>query len=305
MPERIIESPRPPRHVLPLWLVELRPLHWVKNVLIFVPLAAAHQLGNAELLGCAALAFTAFCLCASGLYVLNDWIDLESDRGHPAKRLRPLASGALSRSAAMVLILLTWGGALVLGLYLSGWFTAVLVGYVLVMMLYSMWLKHVALLDALVLAAGYAARVGAGGIAVLIRPSPWLMAFCVAIFYSLALVKRFTELTLHRGQEGASAHARGYEDIDRPMLAVFGVASGYVAVLVLALYLTSAHPPSVAYHRPVFIGLTGVLLLYWLSYIWLLANRGRVPDDPVVFALRDTRSRLLILLMGLCAFLAV
>jgi len=291
--------------LLPAWLRELRPHHWVKNTLVVIPLAAAHELGDVALLARAGLAFAAFSLCASGLYVVNDLLDLDSDRHHPSNRRRPLAAGELAQRAAVLLAAAVWLCAGILAAPLGARFAGVLVAYVALMVAYSLWLKRVVLVDALLLAAGYASRVAGGGIAVEIRPSPWLIAFCVCLFFSLALVKRYSELARSRDRDGASAHARGYEAIDLPMISTFGVVSGYLAVLVLALYLTTGRTFSLLYSRPAFIGLTALLLLYWISYVWLLANRGRMPDDPVVFALRDRRSLILVVLMGICAFLAV
>jgi 4-hydroxybenzoate polyprenyltransferase len=302
----IVEVPVSRRHSrLPAWLLALRPRHWVKNVLVIVPLAAAHQLGDLALLGRVAMAFAAFSLCASGLYVLNDLFDLEADRSHPSKRRRPLASGEMTRTTAFAVIAVTWLGAALIAAQLGIGFSGVLAAYVLLMIAYSMWLKHVVLLDALLLAAGYSARIAAGAVAVSILPSTWLIAFSLFLFYSLALIKRYSELTHNRDRQGPSAHARGYEAADLPVVAMSGIASGYLAVLVLAMYLTSGRAPSPLYSQPVFIGLTAVLLLYWISYLWLVANRGHMPEDPVLFALRDSRSRALVLLMGICAWLAV
>jgi 4-hydroxybenzoate polyprenyltransferase len=291
--------------VLPAWLRELRPHHWVKNTLVVIPLAAAHELGDVALLGRVGISFVAFSLCASGLYVVNDLLDLESDRRHPSNRLRPLAAGELGRTAAASLMVAVWLGAGLLAACLGARFAGVLAAYLVLMIAYSLWLKRVVLVDTLLLAAGYAARVAAGGVAVAIRPSAWLIAFCVCLFFSLALAKRYSELIRSRERDGSSAHARGYALVDLPMISTFGVVSGYLAVLVLALYLTSGRTFSLLYSRPAFIGLTAMLLLYWISYVWLLTNRGRMPDDPVVFALRDRRSQVLVMLMGICAFLAV
>jgi 4-hydroxybenzoate polyprenyltransferase len=300
----MVEMPTP-RSRLPPWVMALRPQHWVKNILVIVPLAAAHQLGDVALLARVAMAFAAFSLCASGQYVLNDLFDLEADRDHPTKRQRPLASGALTRTTAVAIIAAAWLGAGLIAVQLGAAFVGVLVGYVLLMIAYSVRLKHVVVLDAMLLAAGYSARVAAGAVAVAIRPSTWLIAFCLCLFYSLALIKRYAELTHNRDRQGPSAHARGYEAVDLPIVATFGIASGYLAVLVLALYLTGSGASSRLYSRPSFIGLTGGLLLYWISYLWLVANRGQMPEDPVLFALQDRRSRVLVLLMGICAWLAV
>ena len=294
-----------PGCAMPAWLRELRPLHWVKNVLVLVPLAAAHNLDQLALLGRAALAFVAFSLCSSGLYVVNDLLDLDADRRHPAKRRRPLAAGELGRAAAMALIAATWTGSALIAIQLGIGCISVLAAYVLLMLCYSLWLKQLALVDALVLAAGYAARVGIGAIAVSTPPSAWLIACCICLFFSLALVKRYSELARSRDREGPTAHARGYEVADLPMIATFGVVSGYLSVLVLAMYLTSGRTFSHLYSRPAFIGLTAMLLLYWISYVWLLTNRGQMSEDPVVFALRNRRSRGLVVLMGVCALLAV
>ena len=290
---------------LPAWLLALRPQHWVKNVLVIVPLAAAHQLGDLTLLARVAMAFAAFSMCASGQYVLNDLYDLEADRTHPSKRNRPLASGEMTRTAAYAVIAVMWLASGVIAVQLGAAFAAVLAAYVVLMIAYSLRLKHVVLLDAVLLAAGYSARVAAGAVAVSILPSTWLIAFCLFLFYSLALIKRYAELAHNRDRQGPSAHARGYEAVDLPVVAIFGIASGYLAVLVLALYLTSDRTPSALYSQPMFIGLTAVLLLYWISYLWLVANRGQMPEDPVLFALRDSRSWVLVVLMGICAWLAV
>jgi 4-hydroxybenzoate polyprenyltransferase len=283
----------------------LRPQHWIKNTLVIVPLAAAHQLGDFVLLARVGMAFAAFSLCASGQYVLNDLLDLEADRGHPSKRQRPLAAGQMTRTAAFTLIAATWLGAGLIATQLGAAFAGVLSAYIVLMVAYSVRLKHVVVLDAVLLAAGYAARVAAGAVAVEIHLSTWLIAFCLFLFFSLALIKRYAELAHNRDRQGPSAHARGYEAVDLPIVATFGIASGYLAVLVLAMYLTIGRTFSRLYSQPALIALTGVLLLYWISYVWVVANRGQMPEDPVLFALRDRRSRVLVLLMGICAWLAL
>jgi 4-hydroxybenzoate polyprenyltransferase len=290
---------------MPPWLVELRPHHWVKNVLVIVPLAAAHQFLNLELEARVALAFVAFSLCASGQYVLNDLLDLAADRVHSTKSKRPLAAGTLSPRAGVILMIIIWTGAALAAAPLGIAFGGILAAYLLMMLAYSWRLKHIAILDAIVLGAGYAARVAAGGVAVAIRPSAWLINFCVCLFFSLALVKRYGELAKNRDRDGACAQARGYLGVDLPFVAMFGIASGYLAVWVLAMYLTTETPARQIYDRPVFISLTGMLLAYWISHLWLVANRGKLTDDPIVFALRDPVSRILVALMGLCAWLAV
>jgi 4-hydroxybenzoate polyprenyltransferase len=290
---------------IPAWLAELRPHHWVKNVLVIVPLAADHQLLNLELEARVAMAFVAFSLCASGQYVLNDLLDLSADRVHSTKSRRPLAAGTLSRRAGVILMVLAWAGAALAAAPLGIAFGGVLAAYLVLMLVYSWRLKHIAILDAIALGAGYAARVAAGGVAVAIRPSAWLINFCVCLFFSLALVKRYGELAKNRNRDGPCAQARGYLGVDLPFVGMFGIASGYLAVWVLAMYLTNETPVRQIYDRPVFISLTGILLAYWISHLWLVANRGQLTDDPIVFALRDRLSRILVALMALCAWLAV
>ena len=206
--ELLARSSSETRYQLPPWVVELRPHHWVKNVLVIVPLVAAHQLLNPQLLARVAVAFVAFSLCASGQYVLNDLLDLSADRTHATKSRRPLAAGSLSRRAGVILMVLTWTGAALAAATLGLAFCGVLAAYLALMLAYSWRLKHIAILDAIVLGAGYAARVAAGGVAVAIRPSSWLINFCVCLFYSLALVKRFGELAQNRNRDGPCAHAR-------------------------------------------------------------------------------------------------
>ena len=292
---------------VPPWLIELRPHHWVKNVLIIVPLAVAHQLLNLELEARVAVAFVAFSLCASGQYVLNDLLDLAADRAHSTKSRRPLAAGTLSRRAGVILMGLTWIGAALAAAPLGSAFGGILAAYLALMLAYSWRLKHIAVLDAIVLGAGYAARVVAGGVAVsvAIRPSAWLVNFCVCLFFSLALLKRFGELAKNRDRDGPCTQARGYVGVDLPFVAMFGIASGYLAVWVLAMYLTTETPARQVYARPLFISLTAVLLAYWISHLWLVANRAQLTDDPIVFALRDSLSRILVALTGLSAWLAV
>lgn len=285
-------------------LETLRPHQWLKNLLVFVPLAAAHRLGNARLLAASAQVFVAYSLCASGVYILNDLIDAPADRRHPHKYARAIASGRLPSGLAIALVPLLVGSALLTGATLDARVDAVLAGYFLWMALYTLRLRAVVLLDALALAIGYAMRVAAGAFAVHIRPSPWLLAFCIFLFFSLALVKRYAELALLRGRDGAAAHARAYLAEDQELIMALGVATGTLAVLVLALYLTAGHPET-HYRQGELIWVVCVLLLYWVSHLWLTAHRGRMTDDPLVFALRDRTSRVLVLAMGVAAWLAV
>ena len=298
------ELPQSGRALLAAALESLRPHQWLKNALVFVPLAAAHRLGEPLLLARTARAFLAFSLCASAVYLLNDLRDAPADRQHPHKRLRPIASGRLPHDLALAL-----AGTLLAGSAAVAWPLGVPVGltlaaYVLLMIGYTLRLKSIVLLDALVLAAGYALRVLAGAVAVAILPSARLLAFCIFLFFSLALVKRYAELALLRTRDGAAAHARAYLLEDQEFMVALGISCGALSVLVLALYMSSETVVRL-YSRGGFIWLTCVLLLYWISHMWLMAHRGRMSDDPLVFAVKDPLSATLIVLMGATAWLAV
>ena len=292
--ERVLEEPSSDPLV---YLKALRPHHWLKNVLIFLPLAAAHRLDDVALLLQGILAFLAFCLCASSTYLLNDLLDLQSDRRHPHKKDRALPSGRLPLVHAVALIPLLLAGAVAVGLLLPWPFLGVLGLYYALTVAYSLRLKDLAILDVLALAGLHALRVLAGSAATGIPPSAWLIAFCVFLFFSLAMIKRYAELVVMRTIEGLHAHARAYELEDSELLAALGGASGYLAVLVLALYISETGGGVFGRHE--LIWLVCVLLLYWISYMWLMAHRARMHDDPLVFALRDGVSRVLMLLMAL------
>jgi 4-hydroxybenzoate polyprenyltransferase len=289
-------------------LEAVRPHQWLKNILVFVPLLAGHRLAQGRLLADAATTFVAFTLCAAAIYVLNDLIDAPADRLHPHKRARPIASGRLPRSWALAMVPLLVAAALATGAAIDLKVDGVLALYFSMMLGYTLKLRGVVLLDALLLAVGYALRVAAGALAVDVLPSSWLMAFCIFLFFSLALIKRYAELALMRrqGLQPTGAHARGYLPEDQDFILTLGVSTGALAVLVLALYLSASPTHAHAlYSRAGFIWVVCVLLLYWLSHMWLTAHRGLMTDDPLVFALKDRISRVLVVLMGAAAWLAV
>jgi len=286
------------------YLSALRPEHWLKNLLVFVPVFAAHRFMEPDLLARTAVAFAAFCCCASSGYLINDVLDLQADRRHPQKRLRPFASGCLPLTYALAMA----PALLALGCLLAGLLSRLSLGILLVYfttsLAYSLELKRVALLDILVLATLYTLRIIAGSAAIALWPSVWLLGFSMFLFTSLAFVKRYAELVVMRGTQGEQATARGYELRDAELLASKGTASGYAAVLVLALYIASG-AATAHYSRHELIWLVCPLLLYWLGYIWLIAHRGKMYHDPLVFALRNRTSRILILLMLATVLLAI
>jgi 4-hydroxybenzoate polyprenyltransferase len=270
----------------------LRIHQWAKNLLLFVPLLASHRLMEAQLLWSGLLAFIAFGACASSVYLLNDLLDLPDDRQHPTKCNRPLAAGTLPILHALFLIPVLLFGAFVVALWLLPiQFAGVLAAYYILTLAYSLWLKRMVMLDVVTLAMLYTVRVVAGAAAMALEATFWILAFCLFIFLSLAFVKRYTELCDAR-QKGNTekASGRGYYPADFELLASLGGASGYISVLVLALYINEAASGSL-YRSPEWMWAACPLLLLWLSRVWLLAHRGQMHDDPIVFALRDSVSR--------------
>jgi 4-hydroxybenzoate polyprenyltransferase/phosphoserine phosphatase len=285
-----------------VWARALRVHQWAKNVLVFVPMFAAHQLG-APTLWRAVTAFVAFSLCASSVYVLNDLLDLPHDRQHPTKRHRPFASAALPLGQAPAMIALCLGGGFVLALTLPLRFLLMLAVYYACTVTYSFGLKRKPVWDVIMLALLYTLRVFAGSAATGIRISPWLLAFSMFLFFSLAVVKRQTELVQHlKSGKGEKLSGRGYMVEDLGMLSSMAASSGYMAVMVMALYVNSADVLPL-YRHPSALWILCPMLLFWVSRVLMLSHRGLLHDDPVVFALRD-RVSLLIGAVALCAFVA-
>ena len=286
-----------------IWARQLRLHQWVKNLLIYVPLIAARQVGNLHKDAAATIAFVAFGLVASANYILNDLLDLSYDRRHPTKRHRPLAAGLLSVPSATAVMagLFTLGALLAVALPIE--YAQVLVLYLIGTVAYSLLLKRSAPLDAFALAGLYTLRVLAGNAATGLPPSFWLLAFSIFLFLSLAMAKRHAEL-LRLSEQGESAsRGLGYLAADREMVSQLGVGAGYISVLVLALYLNSPKA-ALLYSRPGVLWILCVLLLYWITRLWLVAHRGQLDDDPVVFAMRDRISRLVALAVALLLILA-
>ena len=266
-------------------LKALRPHQWVKNLIVFVPVITSHQMSFWPMLAGAA-AFTALCLCASAGYVLNDLMDLDSDRHHPVNRRRPFASGNLPLSLGLLLVPLLLTASAFVAWQMTKPFVALLGFYFVVTTVYSSHLKRVPLLDAFVLAGLYTLRLIAGHVVTGIAYSAWLLVFSMFIFLSLALMKRFRELRTLRQQNEMDAKGRGYTVDDLELVATLGLVSGYLAVLVLALYVNSPQVLEL-YQHPLLLLLICPLLLYWISRVWLLAHRGQMHTDPVLFALKD------------------
>ncbi len=284
----VIVSEKP--SILYITVKTLRVHQWVKNLLIFVPSLAAHQF-NVEHITELFIAFTVFCLTASSVYVLNDLIDVTHDRYHHRKRKRPFAAGNLSLLTGWMLwptLLII--AAVIAALKLPMFFCVILAAYFIVTVAYSLRLKQVAIVDVITLAVLYTLRIIAGAVAISIPLSFWLLSLSIFIFLSLAFIKRYSELYLSR-QAGrhVQVKGRGYVHEDLEIISSMGIGAGYLAVLVLALYVQDPHTTEL-YHHPKFIWLACPLLLYWISRAWLITARGRMHDDPIIFAIKDTIS---------------
>lgn len=274
----------------------LRPHQWAKNALLFVPVAAAHRIVDPTALGHAGLAFLAFCLCASSVYVLNDMLDVEADRQHPRKSQRPFASGALPLKAGFALIPLLLLATAGIAWLLPVQFGLTLGGYYLLTLAYTLGVKQLVIVDVLCLAALYTIRIVAGAAAVAVPLSLWLLLFSLFLFLSLALVKRFAELQVMQRQGKLEAAGRGYRLDDLALLESLGTGAGYMCVLVLALYINNPVVEKL-YRHPEVLWALCPLMLYWITRVWVVSHRGLMHDDPVMFALRD-RASLVIGVLG-------
>jgi 4-hydroxybenzoate polyprenyltransferase/phosphoserine phosphatase len=303
-PERAFTDKASP---LKAWLRAIRLHQWAKNTLIFLPLLLAHVRAAGPVVA-SLLAFLSFGLAASATYIFNDLLDLEADRHHPRKRSRPFAAGDLSPIAGVVTVLLFFASSLALALLLpraltvlspqfpwngQGRFIEWLVLYAISTAAYSLRLKRMVLVDVIVLACLYTIRILAGSAAAGVMVSPWLAAFSIFFFLSLAFVKRFSELesmSLRSEAPGTIAvKGRNYRVSDLEQLRSFGTASGYASVVVFALYIGNVVAQNLYSHYARLWLLVPVLLL-WLSRLWLKASRGELEEDPVVYAITDQRS---------------
>ncbi len=273
----------------------LRMHQWLKNLLIFLPLLLAHKIFDLQKILSGIEAFAAFSLCASAVYIVNDLLDIESDRRHPRKKLRPFASGQVPvhHGLMMVPILLIASAALALSVGLG--FTLALACYALITSAYSFSLKRVVIVDVLILAGLYVYRILCGAIAADVAISPWMLAFSMFMFLSLAIVKRYSELLVMKSELRSELSGRGYSVHDSDILRSVGTAAGYMSVLVMALYINSTDVVKL-YAHPMRLWLLEPLLLYWITRIWFIAHRGEMHDDPVVFAMEDRVSYLIALM---------
>lgn len=275
-----------PRMTLPAFLTMLRPYQWVKNILVLLALVTAQRLGDRTAVWHALAALVIFSLLASSVYILNDLVDLENDRRHPSKRRRPLAAGTVSLLSAW----LAWPVLLLVAFDVSlpvepGRFTLALGGYYVSTLAYTFWLKRRPIADVVTLAWLYCVRVIAGVYAIGVSVSIWLLTFSLFFFLSLALLKRVSELTRIR-RDGGDMNGRAYRPGDLEVLSSYGVSSGIAAVVIFSLYIND-HKTAELYRSPNYLWGALPILLAWTMRTWLIAHRGELDEDPILFAAKD------------------
>ena len=284
----------------------LRPWQWVKNLLVFAPLLFAHQLSDSALIMQGIFAFISLSFVASAVYVINDWADVEADRLHPTKKRRPVASGAVSRKACWPFAVALLG----MGVGLATWktntnFVYTVLTYFVLTTGYTFYFKRIVIVDVLLLAILYTLRIVSGGLATVTPVSEWLLAFSMFIFASLAFAKRYSELYRvdAEGSDRDETNRRGYRVTDLPGVEMMGIVTGYLSVLVLALYVKRDSDDSL-YAYPQFLWGVCVCMMYWVSRLWIRARRGELNEDPVAFTIKDPASWIVGVICIACAAFA-
>lgn len=285
------------------WFKMLRVHHWLKNMLLFVPLLTAHQFNNIQHLSTLSLSFISFSLCASSVYIINDLLDLESDRRHIHKRNRPFASGKIPIKIGLIIFPQLIFISLILAWTIDLVFFVLLILYIFLSVIYSFLIKKIIILDCLTLAILFTLRIFAGASVVSIEISFWLFIFSVFIFLSLAFIKRYIEIHSQKKHSKIFLHGRGYLATDASLIQTLGIASGYAGMVVFALYLSSEKVITL-YSQPELLWFVLLLLIFWINWIWIKAHRGEVHDDPVMFAIQDKISLLVISLIFIVFMLA-
>lgn len=285
-------------------LKSIRVHQWAKNVLIGVPLVLDQNLFDMQSVIFVIIAFFSFSFFASSVYIVNDLSDLKADRAHAKKRHRPLASGAISIPVAAATWFALVAASIALASLLPIQFMMVLALYAVVTTTYTFVLKRKLLVDVFTLAGLYTIRIIAGAVATYSGFSFWLLAFSIFFFLSLALVKRYVEVSELKPGSETNVAGRGYSRVDASMLVQGGISSAFAATLVLALYINSDAVVAM-YSKPWLIWPLVPIILYMQLRIWILAGRGQVHEDPVVFIMRDWRSQLTILAGGALLLIAM
>ena len=265
---------------------QLRLHQWVKNILVFVPAIAGHLLFEEGVFIETFSAFCSFCLIASGFYIINDIHDINNDRKHPINKDRPIASGQLPVNLALFISIIMFIIGAVLALRLGFLFSIVILSYILINIIYTRYIKQIIILDLILLMMFYIIRLLAGYVPLELPLSPWLLSFSIFLFFSLGLLKRYIETVLMRENNVVTISGRGYSINDSNILMTMGVSSSLVAGLVLLLY-TSSENVTFLYNRPIMLIALVPIYLYWVTWMWFMAERGIIKSDPVIFAIKS------------------
>lgn len=296
--------PKDKNNILKIFLRAIRVHQWTKNLLIFTALILSHSWFNGDLVQTSILAFLAFCFAASSIYLINDLVDLEDDRKHQTKKNRPLAAGTLSIKTALLIIPVLLSFSFLFASLINSNFVIILAVYLILTTAYSLILKPIALIDVITLTSLYTIRIIAGAIAIDVPLSYWLLAFSMFIFLSLALIKRYSELKNLIQQGETNAVARGYHVDDLLAVSLFGICSGYLSVFILVLYTHDLQADTL-YSSPDWLWFVAIAVLYWISRMWLLSFRGKMNEDPVLFAIHDRNSYVVSLIVATSLYLAL
>lgn len=279
-------------------LKAMRPHQWAKNALVLVPVLFAHEYTNPEIIVAGLLAFLCFSFCASGVYLLNDIIDIQADRQHATKKARPFAAGHLSiKRGLLAAAALLIGSTVAAFSIVNPIFGIVMIGYTALTTAYTFWLKTYSTVDVIALSLLYTVRILAGSAATMLQPSPWLLSYSLFFFLSLAYMKRYIELDrMQDADADEKLPSRNYYASELQLVMAFGIANGALSVLTLAQYLNSA-AMTVHYSTAFLLWLIIPVMMYWIYRAWTWASRGKIGDDPVLFAIKDRISRLCVALV--------
>ena len=266
---------------------QLRIHQWAKNILVFVPAASGHLLFTEGVFIDVFIAFCSFCLIASCFYIINDIHDIDTDRRHPIKKNRPIASGQLPVKLALFISLILFIMGAILTLRLGLLFSIIILSYIILNIIYTYYAKQIIILDLIILMMFYTIRLLAGYVPLASHPSPWLLSFSIFLFFSLSLLKRYIEtILLLKEKNAVKIGGRGYTINDSNLLMTIGVSSSLVAGLVLLLY-TGSDNVTVLYNRPIILIALVPIYMYWVCWMWFMAERGKIKSDPVIFAVKE------------------
>jgi 4-hydroxybenzoate polyprenyltransferase/phosphoserine phosphatase len=287
-----------------IYLKSIRIHQWVKNLLVFIPIITSHTFFSTNVILMTLVGFFAFSFVSSSGYIINDLFDLNSDRKHPSKKLRPFASGQITIVGGIFLACSLFLAGIFLTFFLNTSFLLLLLLYFIITLSYSLFFKRKALLDVFILAILYSLRIIAGGIITSIPLSSWLILFSAFMFLSLAFVKRYSELILITDKSGLKNRGREYFMEDILLLQIMGIASGFISVVIFSLYIDSPDVMILYQHPKILWGIS-LLLLFWVSRVWMITNRGQMNEDPIIFAIKDRTSHWVCLIAGLLIYLSI